>query len=305
MKKIVIAGGTGFLGKVLINFFKSKVDHIIVFTRGKTVQKENIKYVQWDIENFTGWEDYLENADVLINLAGKSVDCRYNEKNKEEIMDSRVSSTLQLQKALEKCINPPSVWLNASTATIYKHSETKPMTEANGEIGNDFSMGVAKAWEATFFKKHIPGIRKVALRTSIVLGKDGGAFSPLKKLAYFGLGGKQGKGNQMVSWIHEEDFARIVAYIINDHNISGVVNVTAPRPITNEEFMKALRRSIPVKIGINISGKVLEIGAIFIRTETELILKSRYVIPAKLEQSGFVFKYPDVQDALKNLLQKN
>ena len=305
MKKIIIAGGTGFLGNVLIDYFKDHAQHIIVLTRGKTVQRENIKYVNWDAKNLTGWETHLENAEVLINLVGKSVDCRYTQKNKTEILNSRIESTLLLQSALEKCSNPPALWLNASTATIYKHSETVAMNETSKEIGDDFSMTVAKKWETAFFKHSLQNIRKVALRTSIVLGKNGGAFIPLKILTYTGFGGKQGKGNQMVSWLHENDFARIVSYIIKNQEIKGVVNVTAPEPITNKHFMKTLRSVLKIPFGINMSQILLEIGAFFGRTETELILKSRYVVPAKLQDSGYEFKYPSIQQAIKQLVQKN
>ena len=190
MKKLIIASGTGFLGKVLINHFNNKFEEIIVLTRGKSEIKNQIKYVNWNAKSFSGWEKELENSDVVINLAGKSVDCRYNEKNKAEILASRIDSTKILNEAILQCENPPKHFINSSTATIYRHSEDKEMDEYLGEIGNDFSMNVAKSWEKTFYEVETPNTLKTAIRTSIVLGKNGGAFVPLKKLTQFGLGGK-------------------------------------------------------------------------------------------------------------------
>lgn len=300
LKKLIIAAGTGFLGNVLIEYFKDKANEIIVLTRGKVGIKGNVKYVHWDAESFTGWEQELEGADVLINLAGKSVDCRYNEINKNEIIASRINSTTILNKAVLQCKTPPRHWLNSSTATIYRHSEDRQMDEATGEIGNDFSMNVAKKWEKAFFLADTPGTLKTALRTSIVLGRKGGAFIPLKRLAQLGFGGAQGSGKQFVSWIHEKDFARAVEFVISN-KMDGVVNVVSPAPVKNHILMQALRKRYSMPFGIPISKTLLEIGAKIIGTETELVSKSRNVIPARLTESGFEFKYGDLENALKNL----
>jgi uncharacterized protein len=297
--KIIIAAGTGFLGQVLVNHF-NKNHEIIILTRGKSRIKGNIKYVQWDAKTLTGWEVELEGADVLINLAGKSVDCRYNEKNKKEIMASRIESTTILGQAIAQCIKPPKHWLNSSTATIYRHSEDKQMDEASGEIGHDFSMNVAGEWERAFFTADTPNTIKTALRTSIVLGKGGGAFVPLKNLAKKGFGGRQGSGMQFVSWIHEADFARAVAFIIT-HKMEGVVNVVSPQPVRNNDFMKALRHATGIAFGLPLPRWLLRIGAVIIGTETELILKSRNVIPKRLQENGFTFSYPRLSQALTNL----
>jgi uncharacterized protein len=251
MKKLVITAGTGFLGQVLVNHFKEIFEEIVILTRGKSDIKNNIKYVHWDAKTLTGWENELENAMVLINLAGKSVDCRYTPENKKEIMDSRVDSTAILNEAVLGCKNAPKHWLNSSTSTIYRFSLDKQMTEENGEIGDDFSMTVAKTWEKTFFEVQTKRTLKTSLRTSIVLGKKGGAFLPLKALAKIGFGGKQGKGNQFISWIHEKDFARAIEHIIQKE-ITGVVNVVSPKPITNQHFMQTLRQTIHMPIGIPI-----------------------------------------------------
>lgn len=300
MKKLIIAAGTGFLGNVLIDYFKGTANEIIVLTRGKSQIKDNIKYIHWDAKTLSGWEKELEGADVLINLAGKSVDCRYTDKNKAEIVASRINSTHILNQAVLQCSNPPRHWLNSSTATIYRHSEDRQMDEANGEIGSDFSMDVAKAWENAFFETQTPHTIKTALRTSIVLGRKGGAFIPLKKLAQAGMGGRQGSGTQFISWIHEEDFARAVDFIITAR-VVGTVNVVAPTPMRNRHFMAALRKAVKMPLGLTMPTWLLKIGANIIGTETELVLKSRNVIPTLLTTSGFTFNYPSVHTALKNL----
>ena len=301
MKKIVIAAGTGFLGNVLIRYFKHKCDEIIVLTRGKSEIKNSIKYIHWDAKTLTGWETELENADVLINLVGKSVDCRYTEVNKKEILDSRIDSTAILNIAVLSCKNPPKHWLNSSTATIYRHSEDKQMTETNGEIGSDFSMDVAKTWEQTFFEVPTKNTLKTALRTSIVLGKKGGAFLPLKRLVQLGLGGKQASGKQFISWIHEYDFARAIEFIINEKMI-GVINVVSPKPIQNKIFMKQLRKSVGIPIGLPTSLPLLKIGAKIMGTEPELVVKSRNVIPERLLHEGFEFQFDTLEKTFQDLV---
>lgn len=298
--KLIIAAGTGFLGQVILNHFKDKFDEIVILTRGKPKTTANIKYINWDAKNLSGWKNELENCDVLINLAGKSVDCRYTDKNKKEILASRIDSTSILNKAILQCENPPKNWLNSSTSTIYRHSVDMQMTEENGEIGNDFSMNVAKAWEETFFEIETPKTLKTALRTSIVLGKNGGAFIPLKRLTQFGLGGKQGNGNQFISWIHEKDFARAIEFTIEKEMI-GVVNIVSPKPIQNKDFMSELRKSLKMLIGIPTPKSILKIGAKIIGTETELVLKSRNVIPERLQENGFEFEFDTLEKALNNL----
>ncbi|MEO8252851.1 MAG: TIGR01777 family oxidoreductase [Flavobacterium sp.] len=303
MKKLIIAAGTGFLGEVLVNHFKDKFDEIVVLTRGKSQTINDIKYVNWNAKNFSGWENELENATVLINLAGKSVDCRYTQKNKKEILLSRIESTKILNKAVLNCKKPPKQWLNSSTSTIYRFSLDKQMDEINGEIGNDFSMNVAQSWEKAFFKIETPNTLKTALRTSIVLGKNGGAFLPLKTLAKIGFGGKQGKGNQFISWIHEEDFANAIEFIIHKE-IIGVINVVSPKPIPNSDFMNTLRKVVNFPFGIPMSTFLLKIGSFIIRTEPELVLKSRNVIPKKLLENGFEFKFGTIDAAFQNLVSK-
>ncbi len=296
--KIIIAAGTGFLGKNLKNYFTEKGNEVYILTRNPKRQNE----LFWNAKTLGEWKNILENSDVLINLTGKSVDCRYTDKNKQEIYPSRIESTKVLQQAVDQCINKPKLWLNSSSATIYVHSEKQLNTEENGIVGDDFSMNICKSWEHEFFKVRNENVRKVALRTSIVLGNNGGAFPKLKMLTKLGLGGKQGKGNQKVSWIHIEDFCRAVEFIIEHENISGNINITAPHPLSNEEFMKKLRKEMKVPFGLNAPVWQLEIASIFLKTETELLLKSRNVYPGKLIQNGFEFSYPTAEVAFQNLV---
>ena len=303
MEKLIIAAGTGFLGEVLTTHFKDKFEEIVILTRGKSRTDNNIKYVNWNAKTFSGWEAELENADVLINLAGKSVDCRYTEQNKKEILLSRIQSTKILNKAVLHCKKPPKHWLNSSTSTIYRFSLDKQMDEIDGEVGNDFSMNVAQSWEKSFFKIETPNTLKTALRTSIVLGKNGGAFIPIKTLAKIGFGGKQGIGNQYISWIHEIDFARAIEFIIQKKMV-GVVNVVSSKPVRNSEFMKTLQQEIGIPFGIPINKFLLEIGSFMIRTQTELVLKSRNVIPRRLQENGFKFEFDSLEKSFQNLLNK-
>jgi uncharacterized protein len=293
-KKIVIAGGTGFIGQYLKKQFENLGYEILIIARKapSIVWEDNVEI-----------KAALENAEVLINLAGKSVDCRYNEKNKSEILNSRTESTKILGNAISQCKNPPKLWINSSTATIYRHAEDRGMTEGNGEIGEGFSVNVAKNWEKTFFDFDLNQTRKVALRIAIVLGKDGGAFSPLKNLVKFGLGGPQGNGNQMFSWLHIEDLFRIILFIQKRNELEGIFNCSSPYPISNRILMKTLREKMNIPFGLSSPKWLLEIGAILIKTETELILKSRWVLPERLLNLGFNFKFTEIDSAVRNILE--
>lgn len=292
-KKIVIAGGTGFIGQYLEDKFRREGYEVLIISR-------NANHISWN--NNHALKDTLENAEVLINLAGKSVDCRYTKKNKAIILSSRIDTTRKLQDIAEQCAKPPALWINASTATIYRHSEDKVMTEENGEIGTGFSVEIAKAWEAAFFEKNLRTTRKIALRIAITLGKNGGVMRPYINLVKFGLGGQQGNGKQMFSWIHLEDLYRIIRFIMIEKDLVGVFNAAAPKPIQNKVFMKTMRKYLNSRIYFSIPNILLKIGAIFIRTETELVLKSRWVVSEKLEKSGFKFLYPVLDDALNEIL---
>lgn len=295
--KIVIAGGSGFLGKLLQTYWRTKGYIVYVLTRNP--QKEGDVY--WNATETGEWTTILEGADVLINLTGKSVDCRYTYLNKRAIFQSRIQSTVLLRETLAQLENPPRLWVNASSATIYIHAERQEMDEATGIVGDDFSMNICKDWEQAFFEGALQGVRKVAIRTSIVLGNEGGAFPKMKLLAQCGLGGHQGHGQQWMSWLHEQDFCRAMDFVIQDERISGVLNVTAPEPSQNNDFMQRLRSCLNIPFGMNTPVFLVEIASLLMKTETELLLKSKRVIPRKLTEKGFIFQFPTIEVALKHL----
>lgn len=280
---VVIAGGSGFLGTLLRTHFGGQGHRVVNLTRNPDWDENPGASVAWDGKTPGLWCEHLDGADVLVNLSGKSVDCRYNAANKQAIYDSRLESTAVLGEAVSACAHPPKLWINASSATIYRHAEDRAMDEATGELGEGFSVDVCRRWEQTFFEVPVPDtVRRVALRTAIVLGRDGGALVPLRALARLGLGGKQGNGRQYFSWLHAADFAGIVDFVIAHKDLAGVFNVTAPEPVPNAVFMTALRQACGMPFGLPMPGWLLALGAVLIRTETELILKSRRVAPGRL-----------------------
>ena len=311
-RKIIIAGGTGFIGKELIKFF-SATDEIIVLTRGLQnvqtnaydeeyiVQQSNVRYVQWDANSLGPWATELNDAHILINMCGKSVNCRYTQKNKKEIFISRTQPTIVLGEAIRNCVAPPKLWINASSATIYRHATDRPQDEYTGAIENDFSVQVCKQWEKTFFDIRTPFTRKVALRMAVTLGR-GGVIVPYFNLLKFGLGGPQGSGRQMYSWVHIKDTFSIINWIYNHSNMEGVYNCCAPHPVTNKVFMDTLRKITGHKIGLPAYEWMLKIGAGIIGTETELILKSRWVLPTKLLESGYQFEYDTIDKAFEEIV---
>ncbi len=298
MKNILIAGGSGFLGKQLSEYLLEKGFQVSILSRNK----KDTNAIYWDGKNLGKWTETLNEVDILINLSGKSVDCRYNSKNRKEILDSRIDSTNILQSALDAAPKKQRLWLNASSATIYIHAESQLMSESSGIIGDDFSMNICKKWEAAFFNKSDDNTRKVSLRTSIVLGNTGGAFPKIKHICSIGLGGHQGNGKQMVSWIHIDDFCAAVDYIIKHKEMVGPINITAPKPVRNRHLMKETRSALGWKWGIPQAAVLLEIGALLLGTETELLLKSRNVYPETLLRHGFNFKFPYIKNALQNLI---
>jgi uncharacterized protein len=295
-KKNVLAGGTGFVGKFLAKQFVDLGYEVIIISR-------QVNHVQWT--DAASMIEAINGAEILVNLAGKSVDCRYNEKNKKEIYDSRINTTKTLGEIVLHCKNPPPLWINSSTATIYRHAEDRPMTEKGGEMGSGFSVNVATNWEKTFFDFQLPATRQVALRMAIVLGKEGGVVYPLKNLVRFGLGGKQGSGQQMFSWIHIEDVFNIILFLQKHQELSGVFNTSSPQPVTNAELMQLFRKQVGIGFGLPTPKWLLELGAMMINTETELILKSRWVVPEKLLQAGFAFQYTSLDVALQQILKKS
>ncbi|MGK7379713.1 TIGR01777 family oxidoreductase [Planococcus sp. 1R117A] len=293
-KKVVIAGGTGFIGQYLEKQFKEQGYEVHIISRQSN-------QILWN--DHRGIVAALEGAELVVNLAGKSVNCRYNAKNKKEILESRTKTTQLLGNAVAACENPPPLWVNASTATIYRHAEDRPMTEEKGEFGSGFSVEVGQAWEQAFFAFQLPKTRQAALRMAIVLG-EGGVMEPYKNMVRFGLGGKQGKGKQMFSWIHIEDVFRIILFLLDHKDLSGIINASAPNPVTNRELMELMRKAMNRKLGLPAAKWMLEMGAVALGTETELILKSRWVFPERLERAGFEFKYETLDQALGQILKK-
>jgi uncharacterized protein (TIGR01777 family) len=315
-KKIIIAGGTGFIGQELVKYF-GKGNRIVVLSRqlekarnnrnnyslGTGKDALNIEFKKWDGKTSGDWVKDLDGADLLINLAGKTVNCRYTKKNRTEIMDSRINAVKAIGKAIIQCERPPKVWINASSATIYRHAEDKPQDEYTGEFHDGFSVEVCKRWEKTFYEQSTPHTRKVNLRMAITLG-SGGVLIPYFNLLKFGLGGKQGSGKQMYSWIHIEDTCRMIEWINDREAIKGTYNCCSPGPVTNEKFMELLRKATGKLIGLPAYEWMLKAGAVLIGTETELVLKSRWVVPAKIIETGFHFKYPLLPGAFADIISK-
>jgi len=309
-RRIILAGGSGFLGQRLASYLQPRGWEPVVLTRTPS-PAATFKEIEWNARTIGDWAKSLEGADAVINLVGRSVNCRYNAENRRAIMDSRVESTRVIGEAIARCTNPPRVWLNSSTATIYKHTFGPPHDESSHDFAtaaqakDEFSVEVARAWEKAFDESPAPRTRKVALRTTIVFGTvEGGVFRILRRLARFGLGGKMGSGKQFVSWIHDEDFCRAVEWILEHYELAGPVNMAAPHPLTNAEMMAAFRRVCGIPLGLPAAEWMLEVGAFFLRTETELLLKSRRVVPGKLLASGFEFRFPKMEEALRDLEQR-
>ncbi|QNE13500.1 TIGR01777 family oxidoreductase [Pseudarthrobacter sp. NBSH8] len=291
---VVLAGASGFIGTYLRHRFEK--DGWTVRTIGRRATAGTAEAANWNDDGAI--TRVLDGADLLVNLAGRSVNCRYGARNKAAILDSRVSTTTALGRALAVCKAPPSAWLNASTGTIYRHADDRPQTESDGEPGTGFSVVVARAWEAALDSATAPGTRKIALRIAIVLGPGGGTLRPFAALARLGLGGHMGAGSQKFSWIHVEDLYRTVRFLHARTDISGPVNVASPDVVDNRELMRLVRRAYGARLGIPTPSWLLRLGAVLIRTETELVLKSRWVQPQKLLDAGYIFREPELGRAL-------
>jgi uncharacterized protein len=311
--KVVIPGGSGQVGTVLARALHRDGHEVVVLSRRPNARPWRV--VAWDGATLGNWRSEIEGSDVVINLTGRSVNCRYTAANRAEILQSRVLSTRVVGQAIAIAVRKPDVWLQASTATIYAHRYDRPNDEHSGILGGEepgapdswqFSIDVARAWESAFDEAVTDGTRKVALRSAMTLSPDpGGVFDTLLGLARHGLGGSAGDGRQFMSWIHYADFIAAVRWLIDHDDIAGAVNVAAPNPLPNAEFMRVLRESCGVWFGLPATKWMLEIGAVFMRTETELILKSRRVVPARLLEHGFKFAYPDWRDAARDLCRQS
>ena len=311
MTRVVLGGSTGFMGRYLLPRLRAAGREVVTVSRSRAD-------IAWDDQ--AAIDRAVDGASLVIGLAGKSVNCRYTPENRAEIFRSRLETTSALSRAIAKAENPPALWVNSSTATIYRHAEDRPMTESTGEIGTGFSVEVAKAWERALFADELPATRRVALRSAIVLG-HGGVLGPLENLARLGLGGAQHdgrwpvsrarreagtghfpgarRGRQRFSWVHVEDVARIIDFIEEHPELDGPVNAASPNPVDNAAFMATVREVLGARIGPPMPRWMLELGAIGIRTETELVLKSRWVLPEKLAAAGFEFRYPTLEPAIR------
>jgi len=308
---VVIPGGSGQIGRALARHFHDQGRRVTVLSRNPLPSPW--RTIAWDGRNLGEWVKEIDGAGIVINLAGRSVNCRYGAVNRPEIMDSRVHATRAVGEAIAQAARPPKLWMNASTATIYRHALDRAMDESTGELGGTepesppswrFSIDVATRWEAAFFEELTPATRKLALRTAIVMGPArGGTFDILVNLVRAGLGGRAGSGRQYVSWIHEADFLRAIDFLIGREDLAGCVNLSAPAPLPNADFMRALRSACGIPIGLPASNWMLEIGAFFLRTETELLLKSRRVVPGRLLAAGFEFQFPEWAGAATDLMR--
>lgn len=314
--RVVVAGASGFMGRFLVEHWRAQGREVRTIGRGAADAR-------WG--DTDGIRRLLDGSALLVNLAGKSVNCRYGPENRAEILRSRVETTQELARAVAGSTAPPPTWINSSTATVYRHAEDHPQTEADGELGTGFSVSVARAWEAAFFAGELPATRRIAIRTAIVLG-DGSALTPLLMLARFGLGGSQWDtpwfstaarraagtqhefrarwGAQRFSWIHLADVAGALDFLAERPELEGVVNLSAPQAVTNVELMRAVRRAVGMPFGIPAPRPVLEVGAWAIRTETELLLKSRWVAPARLLEAGYVFRHPRLDAAIADIVEQ-
>jgi uncharacterized protein (TIGR01777 family) len=308
--KVVIPGGTGQVGTMLRRSLSAQGHDVVVLTRHPTRPHE----VSWDGRSLGGWVKELEGADAVVNLAGRSVSCRYNEANLRAMMDSRVRSTEAVGQAIARCDTPPAVWLQASTATIYAHRFDAPNDEATGAIGGaepgvpaywEYSVRIARAWEQAQHDAETPGTRKVALRSAMIMSPDrGGIFDYLSRLTRLGLGGPVAGGAQYVSWIHEYDFVRAVRYLLSADRLDGAVNLASPHPLPHRDVMRVLRKAWRVPVGLPATAWMAGVGAFALRSDAELLLKSRRVVPARLLETGFDFEYPNWPAAAVELVAR-
>lgn len=310
--KIVIPGGTGQVGTALARAFTDDGHEVVVLSRKP--EKADWRNVVWDAETLGLWASELDGADVVINLAGRSVNCRYTPENRRQIMDSRVRSTRVVGEAIAEAAAPPKVWLQMSTATIYKHRLDAPNDDIDGILGGNeagapdtwnFSIDVATSWERVTNEADTRNTRKVLMRAAMIMGagKDG-IFDTLLGLVKIGLGGTAASGGQYISWIHEQDFIRSVYWLIEHDELSGPINLASPNPLPNKEFMRVLREAWGIKVGLPAAEFMLAIGAFFMRSETELILKSRRVVPRKITDDGFAFDFPNWREAAGDLCRQ-
>jgi uncharacterized protein (TIGR01777 family) len=310
--RIVIPGGSGQVGNVLARHFHGQGHSVTVLSRQPMSAPWQV--LPWKGRNLGSWTQVVDGADIVINLAGRNVNCRYSPKNRREILESRTLSTRAVGQAIAQAAKPPALWMNASTATIYRHALDRPMDETTGELGGQeigapstwrFSIDVATSWERELFAAATPGTRKIALRSAMTMSADrDGIFDTLLRLVRAGLGGQAASGEQFVSWVHETDFVRAIDFLIEHQTLDDCINICSPCPLPNQEFMRDLREAWGTRIGLPATRWMLELGAVFLRTETELILKSRRVVPQRLLEAGLKFNFADWPTAAADLVKR-
>jgi uncharacterized protein len=313
--KIVLAGGSGQVGAVLARDFVADGHEVVILGRGGNKPLEGTRFVVWDAKNLGVWAEEVSGADAVINLAGRSVNCRYTPQNRREILESRVDSTRVIGEAIAAARHPPRVWLQATTATIYAHRFDAPNDDRTGVIGGNepnlpdtwlFSIEVAKAWEAALEAAHTTNTRKVALRSAMIMDPyPKGVFDTLLNLARVGLGGTMGGGRQFMSWMHDLDFTRAITFLLEREDLTGAINLSSPNPLSNKDFMRDLRETAGIGFGLPATEWMLEIGTWALQTETELVLKSRRVTPTRLLEAGFRFEFPVWRDAARDLVTRS
>ncbi|HZY46139.1 MAG TPA: TIGR01777 family oxidoreductase [Anaerolineae bacterium] len=300
IKRIVIPGGSGFLGQALIDHWAARDYEIVVLTRSSTATNSQARFIQWDGKTLGDWSAWLEGAEAIINLTGKSVNCRYTPKNRNEIIASRVNSVNAIGQAIQRCTQPPNVWIQASSLAIYGDAGDR-ICDESAPYGQGFPVETCIVWEQALAALSLAHIRTVALRIGFALNRSGGAFGPLKNLAKFFMGGTAGSGKQYVSWIHINDLNRMFDWCLERDDLSGVFNATSPRPMTNAEFMRAIRHVLHRPWSPPIPSWAVQFGSIILRTEAELVLRGRRCIPKRFSDLDFKFEFPELIPALQNL----
>ncbi|QRG66430.1 TIGR01777 family oxidoreductase [Brevibacillus choshinensis] len=300
-KKFVLAGGSGFLGNALADDLTERGHEVVILTRGKSRTDRSIRYVQWDGATPGDWTHEMDGCHAVVNFTGKSVNCLYTSKNKDEIIRSRLDSVRVLTDAILSCEHPPAVFVQAGSLAIF--GDTEQECDENAPHGTGFSVNVCERWEEAFFARELPQTRKVLLRIGFALGKHGGALEPLAKLASLGLGGTVGSGSQYISWLHVDDLNEMFRFVIENEQVSGILNATGPNPVTNREFMKTLRNVLGKGWAPPTPAPFVMLGAYLVmRTDPSLALTGRNCVPTKLLSHGFSFGYTNLEEALRDLL---
>jgi uncharacterized protein (TIGR01777 family) len=300
-KRIILAGGSGFLGNALGEYFGTRDYEIIVLTRSQSKTTGQAQHITWDGQTLGEWASWFDEAEAVINLTGKSVNCRYTSSNRQEIIASRINSVNVITQAIQQCRTPPNVWVQAGSLAIYGDTGDRICDEA-APHGQGFPVETCELWEQAFNASELPNIRKVLLRTGFALGRNGGALKPLTDLTKLFLGGTAGTGRQYISWLHMEDLNRMFEWSVERPDVEGIFNATGPNPVTNAQFMRTLRHVMHRPWSPPIPNFAVRFGSLLMQTEADLVLKGRRCLPQRLVEKGFAFKYSELANALRDLV---